>query len=69
MKDKSIILRYVGRAPTSLIEAVNNSTLTFVNSARQFCKLKCNVYLIRTLHMSSYDDSMKVYKFDKGNGV
>lgn len=58
-----------GELPTPFLKAVNPSMLNFLNSAKQFSRKKQNDVLHRTLRLSSKDDSIKVNKFDKGNGL
>ena len=41
----------------------------FLNSARQFCRQKRNIYLHNTPHTLSNDDSIKILRFDKGNAI
>ena len=48
---------------------MKHSTLTFFNSARQFCRQKRNAYLHNTLHALSNSDSIKICRFEEGNGM
>ena len=42
---------------------------TFLNSARQFCRRKRNVYLHNTLHTLSNIDSITIHRLHNGNGI
>ena len=55
--------------PNSLIEAIKHSTLKFLNAAKQLCRKKTNVELHKILLDLKNDNSIKLCKFDKGNGV
>ena len=55
--------------PNSLIESIKHSTLKFLNAANQLCRKKYNVELHKILLDLKNDKSIKLCKFDKGNGV
>ena len=61
--------KYITLLPNSLIEAIKHSTLKFLNAAKQLCRKKTNVELHKILLDLKNDNTIKLCKFDKGNGV
>ena len=69
LKKKYFIQKDFWQLPISFIDTVKHSTLTFLYSARQFCRQKRNVYLHNTLRTLSNVDSINICRSDNGNGI
>jgi len=59
----------LGTIPKDMIDTLRHHTQAFINAGKQFCKKKLNKHLHSVLDNLRKDDSIKICKFDKGNGV
>ena len=58
-----------GKLHNDILETIRHSTQTFINASKQICKQRFNMTLHKVLGNLKKDTSIKVCKFDKGNGT